>query len=142
MKRARNEKNLARKKVVLPDGDFNPLEDAEALPPTVPSSPVQSGGDEKVQSEEVHLEPELNPEYETLGDLYEQGDHSEFSDQLSKIQKTVESLKDSKQRAVYNSLNRVWSSLGSLQNQMAMFKGSSAEYKLDKAYGQSNKLYR
>lgn len=141
MKRGRSN-DLARKKVVLPDGDFNPIEDAETLPPTVPSSPVQSGGDEKVQSEAVHLEGDLNSEYEALGDLFEQGLAEEYSDQLRKIQKSVDSLKDSKQRAVYNSLNRVWSSIGSIQSQLAMFKGSSAEYKLDKAYGQSNKLYR
>lgn len=89
--------------------------------------------------QDVYVDPEPNIEYELVESDLDSGDIDSLNEKLAVISKEISRIKDTKVRGVYSSLNKVWTSLGALKNDIKNLK--SNEYKIDKAFGQSNRLY-
>jgi len=142
-------KDLRKKRAfIIDDSPVDPLEDSpqavegvrggSSAPPSEgpprPSSPP-------LVEEVVRVDPDLAKSFDTLADFVETGDLDGLHEKLTSISTKVSRIQDSKVRGVYASLNKVWQSIGALKNDINNLKEGNDSFKLDKAYGQSNRLY-
>jgi len=89
----------------------------------------------------VIIEPDLNSLYEAVGTDLEADDLEGLHEKLAAIEKQISEMKDQKVKGVYGSINKLWAGLGFMRNEFKNLKNNINESKVDKAFGQSNRLY-
>jgi hypothetical protein len=105
-----------------------------------PPTPTEEGSVNEVP-DLVEVDPDLSNALNSLADFIEQGDLPGLHGTVDTIAGMIGKMKDARVQAVYQSLNKVWMTLGYLKNQIQDLKEGTDAYKLDKAFGQSNRLY-
>lgn len=88
--------------------------------------------------EEIHIDP--RPNYDLVQEDFENGELEAMHEKLTIIAKEVSRIKDNKVQGVYASINKIWMALGAIRQDLKGFKQNN-EFKIDKAFGQSNRLY-
>jgi len=118
-----------KRKLVVPDEPEDPIEDTE---------PIEDAQTRDGFVEEIHIDP--RPNYDLVQEDFENGELEAMHEKLTIIAKEVSRIKDNKVQGVYASINKIWMSLGAIRHDLKQFK-SNNEFKIDKAFGQSNRLY-
>lgn len=137
-------KDLRKKRAfIIDESPVDPLEDpSEGVEIVAERGPNEHPGvPPPLVSEVVHVDPDLARSFDTLADFVETGDLDGLHEKLKGISAKVSRMQDNKVRGVYASLNKVWQSIGYLKNEINNLKEGNDSWKLDKAYGQSNRLY-
>lgn len=141
-------KDLKKKRAfIVDDAPLDPLEDSPVQdpalhPPTGDGVDATSPVAQPVPTVDVvRVDPDLAMSFDTLADFVETGDLDGLHEKLKGISDKVSKIQDNKVRGVYASLNKVWSTIGFLKNDIQNLKEGNDAWKLDKAYGQSNRLY-
>lgn len=115
-------------KLVIPEPE-DPIEDTQILE----GSDTRDG-----IVEEIHIDP--RPNYDLVNDDFENGELEAMHEKLTVIAKEVSRIKDNKVQGVYASINKIWMALGAIRQDLKAFRRES-EFKIDKSFGQSNRLY-
>lgn len=122
-----------KRKLVIPEPE-DPIEDTQILE----GSETRDGIVREIPLEEIHIDP--RPNYDLVCEDFENGELEAMHEKLTVIAKEVSRIKDNKVQGVYASINKIWMSLGAIRQDLKGFKKEN-EYKIDKAFGQSNRLY-
>jgi len=117
-----------KRKLTVPEPE-DPIEDTEL---------VEDAQSRDGPVEEIHIDP--RPNYDLVEEDFENGELEAMHEKLTIIAKEVSRIKDNKVQGVYASINKIWLALGAIRQDLKSFK-SNNEYKIDKAFGQSNRLY-
>lgn len=141
-------KELKNKRAfIIDDAPLDPLEDSP-VQDTIVHPPTGDGvngatpvAEPVPTSDVVRVDPDLAMSFDTLADFVETGDLDGLHEKLKGISEKVSKIQDNKVRGVYASLNKVWSTIGFLKHDIQNLKEGNDAWKLDKAYGQSNRLY-
>jgi len=115
-------------KLVIPEPE-DPIEDTQILE----GSETRDG-----IVEEIHIDP--RPNYDLVQEDFENGELEAMHEKLTIIANEVSRIKDNKVQGVYASINKIWMALGAIRQDLKGFKTNN-EFKIDKAFGQSNRLY-
>lgn len=117
-----------KRKLTVPEPE-DPIEDTE---------PYEDHAQIEGSVEEIHIDP--RPNYDLVAEDFENGELEAMHEKLNVIAKEVSRIKDNKVQSVYASMNKIWMAIGAMRQDLKGFR-SENEWKIEKALGQSNRLY-